>query len=60
MLEFIWDAIGKWRLADSEAKLSLNSSKVTQKIELLSPYHAFRILGVWIAPNGYSINQTIY
>ena len=40
LLEFKWDATGKWSLADNKACLFLNPPDGLQKIECLSPSQA--------------------
>ena len=58
LLEFKWDATGKWSLADNKAGLFLNPPDGLQKIERLPPSQASIILCVWIAPDGSLTEQT--
>ena len=58
LLEFKWDATGKWSLADTKAGLFVNPPDGLQKIERLPPSQASIIICVWIVPDGSWTEQT--
>ena len=57
LLEFRRDKVEIWRLANKEAEIFLQTPEGSKKIEQLPQSEALRILGFWIALNGYSIQQ---
>lgn len=58
LIEFKWDAAGKWKLANNEATLSVETEEGRIPIKRLPVTQAYRILGVWVAPDGSLGKQT--